>query len=131
MSESLQSVLYVEDDADIRTIALLALETVGSLQVRACSSGAEAIEAAQAFRPDLLLLDVMMPGMDGPTTLARLRELPLTANAPVVFMTANVQASEVEHYRSLGAVGVITKPFDPMTLAAQVEDLWRRARDAA
>ena len=128
MSDSLQRVLYVEDDADIRTIALLALETVGSLQVRACASGAEAIEAARGFEPDLLLLDVMMPGMDGPTTLARLRELPLAARAPVVFMTAKVQASEVAHYRSLGAIGVITKPFDPMTLATQVEDLWRQAR---
>jgi two-component system OmpR family response regulator len=122
----MQKVLYVEDDADIRTIALLALETVGGLQVRACASGAEAVEAAAAFAPQLLLLDVMMPGMDGPTTLARLRELPATAAVPVVFMTAKVQASEVEQYRALGAVGVITKPFDPMTLAAQVQALWSR-----
>ncbi len=129
MNATLQRVLYVEDDADIRTIALLALETVGGLEVRACSSGAEAIEAAKDLAPDLLLLDVMMPGMDGPTTLARLREIPSTAKVPVVFMTAKVQASEVEHYKSLGAVGVITKPFDPMTLATQVEELWRRARD--
>lgn len=130
MSDSLQRVLYVEDDADIRTIALLALETVGGVEVKACPSGAEALEAARSFQPDLLLLDVMMPGMDGPTTLAGLRQLPLTAKVPVVFMTAKVQASEVEHYRSLGAVGVITKPFDPMTLASQVEDLWQRSRDA-
>ena len=122
--ERLQRVLYVEDDGDIRTIALLALETVGGLQVRACSSGADAVQAAPEFAPQLLLLDVMMPGMDGPTTLARLRELPATASVPVVFMTAKVQASEVEQYRALGAIGVITKPFDPMTLARQVQDLW-------
>jgi CheY-like chemotaxis protein len=128
---SLQRVLYVEDDTDIRTIALMALETVGALQVRACASGAEAIEAAAGFGPDLLLLDVMMPGMDGMTTLARLREIPATANTPVVFMTAKVQASEVEQYKALGAAGVITKPFDPMTLATQVEELWRRSRDGA
>ena len=126
----LQRVLYVEDDPDIRTIATLALETVGGLQLRACDGGAEAIAAAPAFRRDLLLLDVMMPGMDGPTTLARLRELPETAATPVVFMTAKVQASEVEHYKSLGAIGVITKPFDPMGLAALVQDLWQR-RDGA
>jgi CheY-like chemotaxis protein len=131
MSGTLQRVLYVEDDTDIRTIALMALETVGALQVRACASGAEAIEAAAGFGPDLLLLDVMMPGMDGMTTLARLREIPATAKTPVVFMTAKVQASEVEQYKALGAAGVITKPFDPMTLATQVEELWRRSRDAA
>jgi len=122
--ERLQKVLYVEDDGDIRTIAMLALETVGGLEVRACASGAEAVQAAPAFAPQLLLLDVMMPGMDGPTTLARLRELPATAPVPVVFMTAKVQASEVEQYRALGAIGVITKPFDPMALARQVQDLW-------
>jgi CheY-like chemotaxis protein len=130
MSDSLQRVLYVEDDADIRTIALLALETVGALEVKACSSGAEALEAAKTFEPHLLLLDVMMPGMDGPTTLAGLRKMPLTANVPVIFMTAKVQASEVEQYKALGAVGVISKPFDPMTLASQVEDLWRRGAHA-
>jgi CheY-like chemotaxis protein len=125
MTPPLQRVLYVEDDADIRTIAVLALETVGGLQLRACASGAEALEAAAGFAPDLLLLDVMMPGMDGPTTLQRLRELPGTARTPVVFMTAKVQASEIDHYLSLGALGVITKPFDPMALAVQVQDLWR------
>jgi CheY-like chemotaxis protein len=128
MNKTLQRVLYVEDDADIRTIALLALETVGALEVKACASGAEALEAAKEFEPDLLLLDVMMPGMDGPTTLAGLRKLPGTEKVPVVFMTAKVQASEVAHYQSLGAVGVITKPFDPMTLASQVDELWRRSR---
>ncbi|MBA2964400.1 MULTISPECIES: response regulator [Ramlibacter] len=126
MTPPLQRVLYVEDDADIRTIAVLALETVGGLQLRACASGAEALEAAAGFAPDLLLLDVMMPGMDGPTTLQRLRELPGTARTPVVFMTAKMQASEIEHYLSLGALGVITKPFDPMALAVQVQDLWRQ-----
>jgi CheY-like chemotaxis protein len=125
MTPPLQRVLYVEDDADIRTIAVLALETVGGLQLRACASGAEALQAAAGFAPDLLLLDVMMPGMDGPTTLQHLRELPGTARTPVVFMTAKVQASEIDHYLSLGALGVITKPFDPMALAVQVQDLWR------
>jgi CheY-like chemotaxis protein len=121
---ALQRVLYVEDDADIRTIATLALETVGGLQLRACAGGEEALRAAPEFAPDLLLLDVMMPGLDGPATLAKLRALPGTAATPVVFMTAKVQASELEAYRALGAIGVITKPFDPMGLAAEVRRLW-------
>ncbi|TFY96195.1 response regulator [Ramlibacter humi] len=123
----LRRVLYVEDDPDIRTIATLALETVGGFQLRACASGAEALDAAPAFNPHLLLLDVMMPGLDGPGTLAKLRQLPGMAATPVIFMTAKVQASEMEAYRSLGAIGVITKPFDPMGLAAQVRGMWAQA----
>src|SRR3954462_8579877 len=99
MTRVLQKVLYVEDDADIRTIASLALEAVGGFTLPACASGAEALAGGTAFAPDLLLLDVMMPGMDGPTTLARLRQLPAMRDVPVIFMTAKVQASEVKHYK--------------------------------
>jgi len=124
MKCQLEHVLYVEDDPDIRAVAQMALEIVGGLNLRACCSGLEALQAAGDFRPDLLLLDVMMPGMDGPTTLAGLRQLACTAATPVIFMTAKVQASEVAYYRSLGALGVIAKPFDPMALAEQVRQLW-------
>lgn len=124
----LRRVLYVEDDPDIRSIATMALEAVGGLEVRACSSHAEALEAATGFAPDVLVLDVMMPGMDGPATLAGLRRLPATAATPVIFMTAKVQASEVQGYHALGAIGVITKPFDPMGLADQVRSLWQAPR---
>jgi two-component system OmpR family response regulator len=123
MSE-LQLVLYVEDDPDIQMVAQMALEVVGGLTLRSCSSGQEALQAAAECTPDLLLLDVMMPGMDGPATLAGLRKLPNTATTPVIFMTAKVQASEVAHYKALGALGVIAKPFDPMQLAQQVRALW-------
>lgn len=123
MSE-LNLVLYVEDDPDIQMVAQMALEVVGGLSLKACSSGPEAIDAAAICRPDLILLDVMMPGMDGPQTLAELRKLPGTASTPVIFMTAKVQAAEVAHYRTLGAIGVIAKPFDPMQLAQQVRQLW-------
>jgi two-component system OmpR family response regulator len=124
----LKLVLYVEDDPDIQLVASMALEVVGGLGLRACSSGAEALRAAAECKPDLLLLDVMMPGMDGPATLAALRQLPNTAATPVIFMTAKVQASEVAHYRSLGALGVIAKPFDPMALAEQVRALYEKRR---
>jgi len=123
MSE-LNLVLYVEDDPDIQMVAQMALELVGGLTLRSCMSGREAIAAAASCKPDLILLDVMMPDMDGPSTLAALRQLPNTASTPVVFMTAKVQAAEVAHYKSLGALGVIAKPFDPMALAQQVRQFW-------
>jgi len=126
MSE-LNLVLYVEDDPDIQMVAQMALEVVGGLALRACSSGREAVTAASACQPDLILLDVMMPDMDGPATLAALRQLPATATTPVIFMTAKVQAAEVAHYKDLGAIGVIAKPFDPMQLAQQVRQLWLKA----
>jgi len=126
MSEKkLVNILYVEDDLDIQAVAQIALEVVGGFSLKTCSSGTEAIAAIeQAYKPDLLLLDVMMPNMDGPTTLTQLRQLPLTAQTPVIFMTAKVQSSEQDYYFTLGAIGVIAKPFDPMALSAQVQALW-------
>ena len=123
---TLSRVLYVEDESDIQTVAKLALEVVGGLVVQTCDSGEKALAQAQIFSPDLILLDVMMPGMDGPSTLKALRAQPKTANIPVIFMTAKVQPYEIERYRELGAIGVIPKPFDPMTLAQSVRDIWTR-----
>lgn len=120
----LQRILYIEDEPDIQAVASLALEAIGGFTVRVCSSGAEALREAPAYQPDLILLDVMMPGMDGPNTLRALRELDTLRAVPVVFMTAKVQPSEVSHYLSLGACSVIAKPFDPMTLATQVQNIW-------
>lgn len=126
---SLQKVLLVEDDLDIQIIGRLALETVGGLTLEACSSGQDCLEIAPQFRPDLILLDVMMPGMDGPSTLKALKADPELANIPVVFMTAKVQTHEVESYKLMGAIDVIAKPFDPMTLALQVQSLWNQNHD--
>lgn len=123
----LQRVLYVEDEQDIRTIAKLALEMVGGLEVKICATGEEALREAEAFAPDMVLLDVMMPGMDGPTTLQHLRAIPGLTHVPVVFMTAKVQPAEVAQYKAMGAKGVIPKPFDPMTLAAQVRAMWEES----
>lgn len=125
MSE-LRRILYVEDEADIREVAQLALGAVGGFDVEVCASGSEALARGQAFAPDLLLLDVMMPGMDGPTTLARLREIPALAETPTIFMTAKVQPQEVVALRALGAIEVIAKPFDPMRLAENIRSIWNR-----
>lgn len=121
---ALPRILYVEDEPDIQAVAKLALEMVGGFEVKVCSSGEEALSEVDAFAPDMILLDVMMPGMDGPSTLQALREKPSFAQTPVAFMTAKVQPAEVAHYRSLGARDVIAKPFDPMTLASQVKAIW-------
>ena len=122
--QPLRRVLYVEDEPDIREIATLALERMGGFEVHTCPSGKDALEAVHGFSPDLILLDVMMPGMDGPTTLQAFRELPELANTPIVFMTAKTQAHEVERYRALGVAGIIAKPFDPMTIADKVREFW-------
>lgn len=129
-ASELSRILYVEDDPDIQAVASIALEVVGGFTLRVCSSGTQALAEAAEFGAELLLLDVMMPEMDGPTTLAKLRALPATAETPVIFMTAKVQASEVAFYKSLGALGVIAKPFDPMQLAQQVRALWQGDRVA-
>jgi CheY-like chemotaxis protein len=126
----LRRILYVEDDTDIREVVALALEGVGGLEVCLCASGKDALEVAIDFRPDLAVLDVMMPDMDGPATLLALRQLPELAQVPVVFMTAKVQPSEVAEFLSLGAVDVVAKPFDPMTLADSLRQIWARLESA-
>ena len=126
MPGELKRILYVEDERDIRTMAVTVLEAVGGFTVLACQSGKEALEAAPGTNADLILLDVMMPGMDGPATLKALRQIPEMAQTPVIFMTATVEPSEVRHIRSLGAIDVIPKPFDPMMLSAQIREIWQR-----
>ena len=126
MGGELKRILMVEDEPDIQAVARLALESVGGFEVHCCDSGNAALELAPALMPDLILLDVMMPGMDGIRTLQALRERPALATIPVIFMTAKVQARELAHYRSLGAMDVIAKPFDPMTLSDQIRSIWSR-----
>ena len=125
---TLKRILYAEDEPDIQAVAKLALEMVGGFEVLICGSGIETLDKIGAFKPDLVLLDVMMPGMDGPTTLQKLRADPATAGIPVIFLTAKVQPSEVAQYQKWGALDVIAKPFDPMALATQVRTLWERHR---
>lgn len=113
-------ILIIDDEADIRRIARLSLARIGGMDVSDAGSGAEGLTLAAKDIPDAILLDVMMPGMDGPATLAALQGNPLTAAIPVIFLTAKAMASELERLTTLGARGVLTKPFDPLTLAQQV-----------
>ncbi len=124
----LQKVLLVEDETDIQQIAHVALELVGGFTVEICSSGLDALHIAADFAPDLILLDVMMPKMDGPTTLHKLREIESTKSTPVIFMTAKARPEDTEKYLAMGAVDVISKPFDPMNLASQVRAIYDRER---
>ena len=126
----LQNVLYIEDDPDIREIATLALQDVGGLTVKVCSSGQLALKEVDGFAPQLILLDVMMPDMDGPETLAALRlQGSVSEKTAVAFMTAKVHPDELDRYRELGVTDVISKPFDPMTLADDVRAIWLRFND--
>ncbi|WXL25609.1 response regulator [Ectopseudomonas mendocina] len=125
----LNRILHVEDDPSIQAIARLALEAVGGFEVLTCSNGQQALEQLPAFAPDFILLDVMMPGMDGPQTLSHITQMLDINKVPVAFMTAKVQPAEVAHYRSLGARDVIIKPFDPMQLAAQVRQIWSQSHE--
>lgn len=117
---TLRRILFCDDDADIRAIIELSLALDASFETRGCVSAAEVLATAAEWSPDLILLDVMMPGMDGPTALALLHGSPCTESIPVVFMTARTQAYECQRFISLGAAAVIAKPFDPMTLASLV-----------
>ncbi len=122
--KTLEKILYVEDENDIQAVAQVALEAVGGFTLKVCSSGEEALAEAENFVPDLLLLDVVMPGLDGPATLQALRQLSELAVTPAIFMTAKVEVDEVAQLRSMGAIAVIPKPFDPMTLAQNVRECW-------
>jgi CheY-like chemotaxis protein len=121
---NLKKILLIEDEPDIREIARIALEDIGHFTVKYCSSGEEALRNAGKFSPDLILLDMMMPGMNGITTLSELRKKPSTQNIPVIFMTAINQASESIEYKNAGALDVINKPFDPMRLASMLQSIW-------
>ena len=112
--------LHVEDDEDIREVAKMALELSGQFEVMPCPSGEDALEKAPQFKPEILLLDVMMPGMSGPTTLQKLREIKGLETTPAIFMTARAQPAEVEELKAMSALTVVVKPFDPITLGDQI-----------
>jgi CheY-like chemotaxis protein len=126
--DHLNKILYVEDDADIRKIVSMSLEVVGEYTVNACGSCADELEVVDDFDPDLLLLDVMMPDVDGPATLRALRQRKSAVQTPAVFITAKVQAGDMARYKRLGVFDVIVKPFDPMALSDRIAQIWHEYR---
>lgn len=118
----LRHLIYVEDEVDIRTVAQLALEAVGGFDVRLFGSGSELLEQAAFDTPQLILMDMMMPGLSGQETLEQLRARGITT--PVIFMTAKTELGNTDAQRTQGVIGTIAKPFNPMTLAARVQELW-------
>src|ERR1700722_9369065 len=124
MHRALSHVAYIDDDIDILSIAEIALGKIGNLHTALIHGPNLAIEQLVRVTPDLILLDVMMPGIDGPTLLQEILRHPLLAKTPVIFMTARVQPKEINHYLALGAIGVIPKPFDPMSLAGDIREMW-------
>jgi CheY-like chemotaxis protein len=122
--DNLREILYVDDEPDIREIVQMALGLMPALSVSTADSGIRALQSMQESKPDLVLLDVMMPNMDGPTTLQQMRSQPELQAIPVIFMTAKAMPQEVARFRALGAAAVIAKPFDPMLLAEHVMAIW-------
>lgn len=125
MTRPLKRIMLVEDDPDIQLVTRLSLEAGGGYEVRVCASGAEALQSAAAYAPDLILLDVMMPGMDGLATIDALRKLPEMAATAMVFFTANTQDHVRQDLLRHGALGVITKPIEPARLVEQIRALWQ------
>ena len=125
---TLNRILILDDDNDIRSIIRMSLEFTGNFDVVECSDGRDAVRLARETQPDLILLDVMMPGMDGPAVLAMLRADDDTASIPVIFLTAKPQPSDVKALVALGAIGALSKPFDPMSLSDRIQEIWDRHR---
>lgn len=113
-------ILIIDDEDDIRQVAALSLETVAGWEVVTASSGADGIRSAQVEKPDAILLDVMMPGMDGPTTFLEIKKNPEIAGIPVILLTAKVQGADQKRFANLGVSAILFKPFDPLTLAQQM-----------
>jgi len=126
----LNKILLVEDEPDIRTIAEIALKDIGQFNVKLCCSGVEALQYAEQFGPDLILLDMMMPEMDGVETLKALQKKTALEKTPIIFLTAKAQTNEIQYYHELGALDVITKPFDPMTLAEKIRTIWKQHHES-
>ena len=127
MQAKLTKVLCADDEEDILAIVQICLQMVQGLEVMCVSDGATAIEEARRWRPDIIVLDVMMPRMDGPTAMRALKADADLKHIPVILMTARVQESEIAEYREMGAANVIPKPFDPMTLADRILHVWQEA----
>ena len=125
--EPLEKILYVEDDEFIAEVTIMTLEDLGGFNVKHCASGKDALLALPDYKPQLVLMDVMMPGMDGPETMETMRKMPEGESIPIIFMTAKAQTHEQKTYMDMGALGVIVKPFDPAKLCGTIEGIWQNS----
>jgi CheY-like chemotaxis protein len=121
---TLKKILIVDDEANIQNVAKVALEIIGRYEVQTSASGLEALERIKTFVPDLILLNVNMPEMDGRSTLKKIRDQEAFSKMPIVFVTANFQPHEIKAFMELGATDVIGKPFDPKTFTSRIEAIW-------
>jgi len=126
MTQKLRKILMAEDESDIQAVAKLILESIGGFEVLMCDNGKIALDAAVQFQPDLILLDIMMPELDGPNTLRKLKKIPELTATPIIFLTAKSAESEINQLMELGAIAIINKPFDPMTLSDLICTHWRK-----
>lgn len=124
--KKLGKILYAEDEPDVQTIVQMVVEAMSDYEIKICGNGRLLLECVEEYSPDLILLDVMMPEMDGPETYKNLQANEITKNIPVIFMTAKAQVHEVQLFSESGVVGVITKPFDPMTLCPEIQQIWEK-----
>lgn len=122
--KELKKILYAEDEPDVQTVVELTVQTMSDYEIQICNNGKEILSLVDEYKPDLIMLDVMMPEMDGPTTFRNLQANEKTKDIPVVFITAKAQVHEVEAFKETGALGVIIKPFDPITLCSQIKKIW-------
>ncbi|MFT6423564.1 MAG: DNA-binding response OmpR family regulator [Thalassolituus sp.] len=122
--------MYIEDEPDIRAVAEIALRQVAGFEVKICENGYEGIEAIHSFNPQLVLLDVMMPNLDGPQILKKIHAMPEFQNTPMIFITAKAQTEEIDKLKKLGALDVITKPFNPMTIGNDIRIIWQRYHES-
>lgn len=124
--KELRKILYAEDERDVQTIVEISIWSTSNYEIKICDNGKILLDCVEDYNPDLILLDVMMPEMDGLTTLKHLQTNEKTKNIPVIFITAKAQAHEVSSFNEKGVVGVITKPFDPMLLCSNIKEIWDR-----
>lgn len=122
--KELKKILYAEDEPDVQTIVELTIQTMSDYEIKICNNGKKLLECVEGYKPDLILLDVMMPEMDGPTTFKTLLDNENTQNIPVIFVTAKAQVHEVEKFKEIGSWGVITKPFKLMNLCDEIQEIW-------
>ena len=124
--KSLKRVLYAEDEPDVQTVVEITVQAMGDFDIKICDNGKLLLDCVEEYNPDLIILDVMMPEMDGPTTFTNLQSNEKTKNIPVIFMTAKAQVHEVQLFKETGVIGVITKPFDPILLCSEIQRNWEK-----